>query len=107
MRQDYLKLAFEPKPTFKKEEAVLEAIRRFAEAFGIDAMRIKIEKQKELRKELSADEEIELIQDEIKKLREGGRDPQRVVKKEGLERDLAEGWHFVSVLPSQRILIRK
>jgi hypothetical protein len=107
MRNDCSKLAFEPKPIFRKEEAVLEAIRKFAEAFGIDPMRIRIEKQKELGKELNADEEIELIQNEIKKLREGERDPQRIVKEEELERYLAEGWHFVSVLPSQRILIRK
>jgi len=107
MRKDYSKLTFEPKPVFKKEEAVLEAIRKFAEAFGIDPMRIKIEKQKELGKELNADEEIELIQNEIKKMREGERDPQRIVKEEELEKYLSDGWHFVSVLPSQRILIRR
>jgi hypothetical protein len=43
-----------------------------------------------------------LIQNEIKKMREGTRDPQRIVHEEELERHLSDGWHFVSVLPSQR-----
>jgi integrase len=90
-----------------KQEAALEAIRRFAEAFGIDPMRIKIEKEKELGKELSASEEIELIQDEIKRAREEHGDPQRIVGENELEGYLAEGWQFVSILPSQRILIRR
>ncbi|MCP8313770.1 MAG: hypothetical protein H3Z53_05295 [archaeon] len=45
-----------------------------------------------------------MIQNEIKKVREGERDPQRIVREEELERYLADGWRFVSVLPSQRIL---
>lgn len=44
-----------------KKEAVLEAIRSLANAFGIDPMRIKIEKQKELGKELTIEEKMELL----------------------------------------------
>jgi ribosomal protein S21 len=52
-----------------RKEAALEAIRRFAEVFGIDPLRI--EREKELGKELSLDEEVQLLQNEIKKTREG------------------------------------
>jgi len=75
-----------------KEEATLEAIRRFAEAFGIYPMMIKIEREKEFGRELSASEEIKLVQNELKKLREGKQDPQRIVIEEELEGYLAEGW---------------
>jgi len=51
-----------------KKEAVLEAIRSLASAFGIDPMRVRIEKQKETGKELTIEEEMELLQYEIKKL---------------------------------------
>ena len=51
-------------------------------------------------------EEIELFENEIKKIRENP-DPQRIVRESELEKYLAEGWEFVSVLPSRRILIRK
>jgi hypothetical protein len=49
-------------------------------------MRIKIEREKEL----SASEEIKLIQNELKKLREGKQGPQRIVSEKELEGYLAE-----------------
>jgi len=58
-------------------------------------------------RELTPDEEIELFENEIKKMREGEKDPQIVVKEEELVSYLKDGWQFVSVLPSQKILIRK
>jgi hypothetical protein len=89
-----------------KQEAKLEAIRAFAQALDIDPMRLRIEKQKELRRELTGEEEIGAIQNEIKKMRER-QDPQAIVAEEELEKHLAEGWEFVSVLPSKKIVIRK
>lgn len=88
-------------------KAALGAIRRFAEAFGIDPMRVRIEKQKELKREPSSEEEIQAIQEEIKRMREGEKDPQMIVKEAELENYIREGWQFASVLPSWRILIRK
>lgn len=70
-----------------RREAALEAIRRFAEVFGIDPVGIKIEKERELGKELSSEEEIQLIQNGIKKLRENP-DPQKIVSEEELEKIL-------------------
>lgn len=40
-------------------------------------------------------------------MREEGDDPQLIVGEGELEERLAEGWEFVSVLPSRKILIRK
>jgi hypothetical protein len=43
----------------------------------------------------------------MKKLREGKHNPERIIREDELERHLAEGWHFMSILPSQKILIKK
>jgi hypothetical protein len=90
-----------------RREIALEAIRRFAEAFGIDPLRIRIERERKIGRSLSEEEEIQLLQNEIRKLREGEGDEQRIVREDELEKYLKRGWQFVSVLPSQRILIRK
>lgn len=90
-----------------KKEVTLEAIRRFGEALGIDPMKIRIEKQRSLGRSLDSEEEIQLITNEIKKLREPDDDPQIIVHESELETYLVDGWEFVSVLPSQKILIRK
>jgi integrase len=90
-----------------RREIALEAIRKFAEAFGIDPARIRIERERKIGRSLSEEEEIQLLQNEIRKLREGEGDEQRIVREDELEKYLKRGWQFVSVLPSQRILIRK
>jgi len=90
-----------------KQSVALEAIRRFAEAFGIDPMKVRIEKQKELGREPSTEEEIQTIQNEIRKIRGHEEDPKRIVEEEELESYIAEGWDVQTVLPSGRILLRK
>jgi integrase len=90
------------------KEAKIEALKSIAKSLlGIDLLEVKIAKEKELGRELSKDEELELFENELKKLREGKHNPQRIVHEDELENYLAEGWQFVSVLPSQRILIKK
>jgi len=90
------------------KEAKLEALRSIAEnLFGIDLIEIKIAKERESGEEMSVDEEIALFESEMKKRREGENDPQTIVDEGDLENHLSEGWEFVSVLPSQRILIRR
>jgi hypothetical protein len=90
------------------KEAKLEALKSIAKSLlGIDLLEVKVAKERELEKELSVDDEIELFENEIKKMREQEKDPQIIVGEEELENHLADGWQFVSVLPSQRILIRK
>ncbi len=89
------------------KEAKIEALKSVAKTlFGIDLMEVKIAKEKEFGKELEKDEEIQLFEEELKKRRKNA-DPQKLVSENELERYLVEGWQFVSVLPSQKILIRK
>jgi len=90
------------------KEAKIEALKSMAKSLlGIDLLEIKIAKEKELGKELSKEEELELYENELKKLREGKHNPQRIIYENELEKYLTEGWQFVSILPSQKILIRK
>jgi len=89
------------------KEAKIEALKSIAKSLlGIDLTEVKIAKEKEMERELNKDEEIRLFEDELKKSREKP-DPQITVKEEELQKYLAEGWKFVSVLPSKRILIKK
>ncbi|MEM2518432.1 MAG: hypothetical protein QXO49_05720, partial [Candidatus Bathyarchaeia archaeon] len=62
---------------------------------------------RQIGRELNKDEELELYEKELKKLREGKHNPQRIIHERELEKYLAEGWQFVSILPSQKILIKK
>jgi len=90
------------------KEAKLEALRSIAEnLFGIDLIEVKIAMERESGEEMSVEEEIALFESEMKKRREGENDPQTIVDEGDLENHLSKGWEFVSVLPSQRILIRR
>jgi len=89
------------------KQAKIEALKSIAKTLlGIDLLEVKIAKEREIGKELSVDEQIELFEDVIKKMRENP-DSQKIVREEELERYLADGWEFVSVLPSKKILIKK
>jgi len=90
-----------------KEEAKLEAVRAFAQALGVDPIRVRIEKQKDLGREPSHNEEIEMIQSEIKKLRSGNNDLKKIVTEDELPKYLADEWDIQTVLPSGKILIKK
>ena len=90
------------------KEAKIEALKSIAKSLlGIDLTEVKVAKEKELRRELTKDEEIALFESEVRKMRNGERDPQIIVTEAELEKHLAEGWQFVSILPSSKILIRK
>jgi len=89
------------------KEAKIEALKSIAKSLlGIDLVDVKIAKERELGKELTEEEEIQLFEDEMKKLREQP-DPQKIISEDELEEYLAEGWQFVSVLPSRKILVRR
>ncbi|MGQ9507604.1 MAG: hypothetical protein ACUVTB_07110, partial [Candidatus Bathycorpusculaceae bacterium] len=90
------------------KEAKIEALKSMAKSLlGIDLLHVKIAKEKEIGRELSKDEELELFETELKRLREGKHNPQRIVHERELPKYLTEGWQFVSVLPSRKILIKK
>jgi hypothetical protein len=88
--------------------AKIEALKSIASSLlGIDLLEVKVAKEREQQQALTVDEEIQLFENEIKKYREAEDDPQIIVHESDLETYLADGWEFVSVLPSQKILIRK
>ena len=90
------------------KEAKIEALKSIAKSLlGMDLLEVKVAKEGELSKALSLDEEIELFESEIKKIREKESDPQKIVVEGELEDHLAEGWEFVSALPSGRVVVRK
>ena len=90
------------------KEAKIEALKSMAKSLlGIDLLDVKVAKEKLIGRELNKDEELELYEKELKKLREGKHNPQRIIHERELEKYLAEGWQFISVLPSQKILIKK
>jgi hypothetical protein len=74
---------------------------------GIDLVDVKVTREKQFGRELNKDEELELYERELKRLREGSHNPQRIAHEKELEKYLAEGWQFVSVLPSRKILVKK
>ena len=89
------------------KEAKMEALKSIAKnLLGIDLLDVKIRRESEMEKELDLDEEIELFENEIKRMREGN-GSQSIVDEEELEAFLGDGWEFISVLPSRKILIRK
>jgi len=90
------------------KESKIEALKSIAKSLlGIDLLEVKVAKERDLKRELTKDEEIELFENEIKKMRSGEKDPQIIVGENELEKHLAEGWQFVSVLPSRRILVKR
>jgi len=99
-----------PQPTEQMtiiKEAKIEALKSIAKTmFGIDLLEVKIAKENEENRELTQDETVELFESEMKKTREQP-DPQVIVEEKELESYLREGWQFVSILPSQKVLIRK
>lgn len=89
------------------KEAKIEALKSVAKSmFGIDLLDVKIAKENRESKQLSQDDTIQLFELEIKKLRQNP-DPQTIVEERDLPLYLKEGWQFVSVLPSQKVVVRK
>jgi hypothetical protein len=87
--------------------AKMEALKSIEKnLLSIDLPDVKIRREREMEKKLDLDEEIELFENEIKRMRENN-GSQSLVDEEELETYLDEGWEFVSVLPSRKILIRK
>jgi len=102
-----------------KEEMALEAMRRVAETFGIDPLKVRIEKQRELGREPEFGEEIEALQTEIRRLRLSparfredcnencARHESRLIGEEELVRYLNEGWEIVRELNNGKIAVRR
>ena len=98
------------------KEAKIEALKSMAKSLlDIDLLEVKIAKEKQIKRELTPTEEVELYENEIKKLRI---DPQKIredesssyenklVRERELERYLNNGWEMVQTV-NNRILVRK
>jgi hypothetical protein len=90
------------------KEAKLEALKSIAEnLFGLDLLEIKVAKERESGEEMNVNEEIAFLEIEMKKMRDKRNDPPMIVDEKDLNNHLSHGWEFVSVLPSQMILIKR
>jgi len=101
----------------------IDIIRAFAKSIGIDPMRIRVEKAREFRRELTAEEEVNAIQMEIKKLvipptnlkkenqpREncnGKPYMSKIITEDELEPYVEEGWEIAKELNNGKFLIKK
>ncbi len=98
-----------------KKEMLLEMWREQARLYGIDPLKVKIEKQRELKRELGQDEEKDAIRSEIAKLAVhpqklrtgsiGGKT--KLVTEEELTTYLNRGWQLAKELRSGKMLIAK
>jgi hypothetical protein len=100
------------------KEAKVEALKSIAKnLLGIDLLEVKVEKEKELGKELSQEEEIELFEGEIRRMRiepvkfreekDCGENESRLIAEEELVRYLNDGWEIVRELRDGKIAVRR
>jgi hypothetical protein len=100
------------------KEAKVEMLRSIAKnLLGIDLLEVKVEKERELGKELSREEEIELFEGEIRKMRiepvkfreekDCGANESKLVSEDELVRYLNDGWGIVRELRDGRIVVRR
>lgn len=79
--------------------------------YGIDPMGVKIEKQRELGREISKDEEEDLIKSEIKRVTMPGSNERpylsRIISEDGLIKAVEEGWEIVRELKDSKFLVRR
>jgi len=100
-------------PERDKKEMLLEMWREQAKMYGIDPMKVKIEKERELGKELSVDEELEVLTNEIKKLtmpqltNNGKPYQSKIIGEKELVHHVEDGWEIVRELTNGRFLIKK
>jgi len=102
-----------PRPERDKKEMLLEMWRQQAQMYGIDPMKVKIEKERELGKELSLDEEQKLLTTEIKRLtipqlgKNGKPYRSKIVNENELPSYVEDGWEIVKELSNRKFLIKR
>jgi hypothetical protein len=80
------------KQTSMIKETKIETLKSIAKSLlGIYLLKVKATKEKELGRELSKNEELELFDDVLKRIREGKSTLQRIVSENKLESYLAVG----------------
>ncbi len=102
-----------PVPERDRKELLLEMFREQAKIYGIDPMRVKIEKQKQLGRNLTIDEEMGALQVELMEVAGRPRSNQingehKIVSSEkDLVRLLNQGWEIIRELGNHKILVAK
>lgn len=102
-----------PQPERDKKEMLLEMWRQQAQMYGIDPMKVRIEKERELGKELSFDEEKELLTAEIRKLtipqlgNNGKPYRSKIISENELPLYIEDGWEIVKELSNRKFLIKR
>jgi hypothetical protein len=104
------------------KEAKIEMLRSLAKnLLGLDLLEVKVEKEKELKRELRQEEEIELFEGEIRKLRiepvkfrEERRNSDadcgfvsKLISEDEVVKFLNDGWSLVKELKSGKVVVRK
>ncbi|MGB9002853.1 MAG: site-specific integrase [Nitrosotalea sp.] len=89
-----------------KKELLLEMWREQAKLYGINPLKIKIEKQRDENKTLDYDDEILAIKDAIVKSREE-RYEGKLVSEGELVAFVEQGWDIVKELQNGKVLVRK
>jgi hypothetical protein len=117
MRQAFIRcepyLCTVQEKTVDKKEMLLEMWREQARLYGIDPLKVKIEKQRELSRELGQDEEKEAIRSEIAKLAvhpqklRSTHGKTKLVSEDELTSYLNKGWQLAKELRSGKMLISK
>lgn len=104
-----------------KKELLLSIMQEQAKIFGIDPMRLRIEKSKEVGREITPEEEVEAIRENIIKLRvepmrltNGGavinnfnRYESKIISEEALVEHIEGGWEMVKELRDGRVAIKR
>ena len=93
--------------SFLIREAKVEVLRSVSQALGIEPTQVRTRKERVLGRALSSEEEIELLEGEVKRLRAPAPDPQKIVEDEQLPDYLKDGWQFVAALPNGRMVVRR
>lgn len=117
MRQAFIRcepyLCTDQEKTVEKNEMLLEMWRGQARLYSIDPLKVKIEKQRELRRELAQDEEKDAIRSEIAKLAirpqklRSTHQKTKLVTEEELTTYLNKGWQLTKKLRSGKMLTAK
>jgi hypothetical protein len=102
-----------PRPERDKKEILLEMWREQAKMYGIDPMKVRVEREKEVGKELTLEEEEELLKVEIKKVtmpqlsNNGKPYTSKMIGEEELVQHVEEGWEIVRELSKGRFLVKR
>ena len=102
-----------PRPERDRKEMLLEMWREQARMYGIDPLKVKIEKENKLKHGLSLDQELELLTTEIKKvairqLRNNGKPySSKIIGEQDLPPHVEDGWEIIRELGSGKFLVRK